>query len=50
MKKLIIAVVFALTGVGSVNAQVEDQLALKRLVDTFSILAEIGRASCRERV
>ena len=41
MKKLIIAVVFALTGVGSVNAQVEDQLALKRLVDTFSILADV---------
>ena len=26
---------------GSVNAQVEDQLALKRLVDTFSILADV---------
>lgn len=26
MKKLIIAVVFALTGVGSVNAQVEDRV------------------------
>lgn len=42
MKKIFISIVFALLGAGSMNAQqLEDQLALKKLVDTFSILADV---------
>ena len=40
MKKLVMILV-ALLGTTTMNAQIEDQLALKKLVDTFSNLADV---------
>jgi len=41
MKKILITLVALLIGSTTIKAQTEDQLALKRLVDTFSNLADV---------